>query len=136
MGVDVGRQSRSSNLDSSLSSPREQDCSNSIRVSIHLYLPHAPLTDECSVDHSSYMSTLAADMGAAPSLKDLYNNHGIHVLVAYCLGAAFVSFYRLEGPFKSAEMDEIVTTELWETITRRGLIGNIFMGIVSSSHLV
>jgi hypothetical protein len=48
------------------------------------------------------------------------------------LGAAFGPFYRLTGPFAAPnQMSEIVETELWETITRRGLAGNLFMGIVS-----
>lgn len=55
-------------------------------------------------------------------------------LPALSFGAAFVSFYRLEGPFKSSEVDDIVKTEIWETITRRGLVGNLFMGLVSHSH--
>ncbi|KAI5476837.1 hypothetical protein MNV49_007133 [Pseudohyphozyma bogoriensis] len=82
------------------------------------------------VDHSTYMSTLAKDMGAAPSLSELYCEHGFHVLLTYCFGAAFGSFYRLTGPFKSPEMDYIVKTELWETITRRKLLGNLFMGVI------
>jgi dimethylaniline monooxygenase (N-oxide forming) len=35
------------------------------------------------VDHSSYMSTLAKDIGAAPGLCDLWREYGIHVLVCY-----------------------------------------------------
>ncbi|KAM0756380.1 hypothetical protein T439DRAFT_308852 [Meredithblackwellia eburnea MCA 4105] len=83
------------------------------------------------VDHSSYMSTLAKDMGSAPSLKDLWQHYGLKVLVCYCFGAAFTVFYRLEGPFAAPEMmKEIVENELWETITRRGVAGNLFMGVI------
>ena len=35
------------------------------------------------VDHSTYMSTLAKDIGAAPGLWQLYNEYGLHVLVCY-----------------------------------------------------
>lgn len=35
------------------------------------------------VDHSTYMSTLAKDIGAAPGLWELYREYGLHVLVAY-----------------------------------------------------
>lgn len=35
------------------------------------------------VDHSSYMSTLAKDMGAAPGLWELYSEHGLQVLASY-----------------------------------------------------
>lgn len=45
-------------------------------------------------------------------------------------GAAFPTFYRLTGPFKIAKAREIVETELWDTIKRRGVIGNIFMGVI------
>ncbi|SCZ90765.1 BZ3500_MvSof-1268-A1-R1_Chr1-3g02228 [Microbotryum saponariae] len=83
------------------------------------------------VDHSAYMSTLAKDMGAAPSLLELYNKYGCHVTLCYAFGAAFGPFYRLVGPFAAPEqMREVVTTEIWETITRRGLLGNLFMGVI------
>jgi dimethylaniline monooxygenase (N-oxide forming) len=45
-------------------------------------------------------------------------------------GAAFPTFYRLVGPYKSPKAEEIVKTELWDTIKRRGVIGNIFMGVI------
>lgn len=35
------------------------------------------------VDHSSYMSTLAKDIGAAPGLWELWWEYGTHVLVSY-----------------------------------------------------
>ncbi|KAL8276197.1 hypothetical protein RQP46_011409 [Phenoliferia psychrophenolica] len=82
------------------------------------------------VDYSAYMATLASDMGAAPSLRQLWSEYGFKVLVGYCFGAAFVPYYRLVGPYRAPEMEEIVTGELWETITRRGLLGNLFMGLI------
>jgi len=45
-------------------------------------------------------------------------------------GAAFPTFYRLTGPFRSASAPKIAKTELWDTIKRRGIIGNIFMGVI------
>src|SRR5882762_7613323 len=47
------------------------------------------------VDHSSYMSTLAKDIGAAPGLWELWYLYGLHVLVCYwsvCLRLRAVSF--------------------------------------------
>ncbi|KAI0703545.1 FAD/NAD(P)-binding domain-containing protein [Cytidiella melzeri] len=82
------------------------------------------------VDHGAYMSTLARDIGAAPGLWELFREHGLHVLVCYCFGAAFTTFYRLVGPYRSAQAPNIVKTELWETITRRGLLGNLLMGVI------
>ncbi|KAF8894502.1 FAD/NAD(P)-binding domain-containing protein [Infundibulicybe gibba] len=82
------------------------------------------------VDHSSYISTLAKDIGAAPGLLELWWEYGTHVLVCYCFGAAFTPFFRLVGPFRSTVAPRIITTELWETVTRRGILGNIFMGLI------
>ncbi|KAK4699073.1 hypothetical protein P7C70_g7195, partial [Phenoliferia sp. Uapishka_3] len=100
------------------------------------------------VDYSAYMATLANDMGAAPSIRQLWSDYGIKVLIGYwsveslyfeglhidvlftSFGASFVPYYRLVGPFRAPEMEEIVTGELFETITRRGLLGNLFMGLV------
>jgi hypothetical protein len=45
-------------------------------------------------------------------------------------GAAFPTFYRLVGPYRSSQAEKIVKTELWDTIKRRGVIGNIFMGVI------
>ncbi|KAJ3474853.1 hypothetical protein NLI96_g12218 [Meripilus lineatus] len=82
------------------------------------------------VDHSTYMSTLAKDIGAAPGLWELWREYGTHVLVCYCFGAAFTTFYRLVGPFRSSSAPEIIKTELWDTITRRGVLGNVLMGVI------
>ena len=98
------------------------------------------------VDYSAYMATLAADMEASPTLWQLWSAYGFKVLIGYwfagphhpprtkahqtfhSFGAAFVPYYRLVGPYKSPEMEEIVTTELWETITRRGLVSASDLG--------
>ncbi|KAH7107363.1 FAD/NAD(P)-binding domain-containing protein [Auriculariales sp. MPI-PUGE-AT-0066] len=82
------------------------------------------------VDHSTYMSTLARDIGAAPGLWELWWRYGTHVLVCYCFGAAFTSFYRLVGPCVSPTAPHVVKTEIWETITRRGILGNAVMGLI------
>ena len=88
------------------------------------------------VDHSAYMSTLAKDFGGAPGLRELYMAHGLKVLLVYCFGASFVTFYRLVGPFKSDVAPEITKTELAETILRRGIIlGNLFFGVSSEPEL-
>ncbi|WVQ79764.1 hypothetical protein IAT38_001864 [Cryptococcus sp. DSM 104549] len=95
------------------------------------HLLHSPTGRiQYGVDYSTYMSTLAKDMGSAPSLLGLWWEYGWFVLFVYCFGAAFPTFYRLKGPFKSAQARGIVETELWDTIKRRGVIGNIFMGVI------
>lgn len=35
------------------------------------------------VDHGTYMSTLAKDIGAAPGLWELWKEYGTHVLICY-----------------------------------------------------
>lgn len=82
------------------------------------------------VDHSAYMSTLAKDFGGAPGLLELYRHHGLQILLIYCFGASFVTFYRLMGPFESSVAPEIARTELAETIFRRGYTGNVFFGVI------
>jgi dimethylaniline monooxygenase (N-oxide forming) len=82
------------------------------------------------VDHSAYMSTLAKDMRASPGLLALWSEYGWEVMLVYCFGAAFTSFYRLTGPFKDPAMKGIVQGELKETVMRRGLVGNFFFGLV------
>lgn len=82
------------------------------------------------VDHSAYMSTLAKDFGGAPGLFELWHRHGWRVLLTYCFGASFVTFYRLIGPYESPVAPKITSTELAETILRRGILGNIFFGLI------
>lgn len=77
------------------------------------------------VDHTTYMHTLAADFGGSPALSDLWRTHGAFVTLVYAFSAAFTSHYRLIGPFKSDKAPEVVKTEIWETVTRRGLLGNL-----------
>lgn len=45
-------------------------------------------------------------------------------------GAAFTSFYRLVGPFRSPTSVAVIKTEIWDTITRRGVFGNLLMGVI------
>ncbi|KAF2204514.1 dimethylaniline monooxygenase [Delitschia confertaspora ATCC 74209] len=82
------------------------------------------------VDHSAYMSTLAKDFGGAPGLFHLWRKHGLRILLTYCFGASFVTFYRLVGPFESPDAPRIASTELAETILRRGVLGNLFFGVI------
>lgn len=77
------------------------------------------------------MGTLARHFGDAPGLMELYREHGLRsMLLIYCFGASFVTFFRLLGPFKSPVAPEIARTELAELILRRGIAGNLFFGLV------
>ena len=95
----------------------------------HLLAPENPRIDY-GVDYSAYMATLARDLGGSPQLLALWRTHGLKVSFAYCFGASFVSFYRLLGPFRSAEAPEVAKVELMRTIKRRGVAGNLFFGLI------
>ncbi|KAJ6488553.1 FAD/NAD-P-binding domain-containing protein [Mycena vitilis] len=82
------------------------------------------------IDHYAYVSALAKDIGAAPGLGELWKEYGTKITVCYCLGAAYTSFYRLVGPYRSPLAPQTIKTELWETVTRRGLLGNILLTVV------
>lgn len=101
------------------------------------------------------MAQLAKDMGSAPSLRALWTEYGSFVTflywfvllssatkdnetmeLMYSFGAAFPTFYRLVGPYRSEKAEGIVKTELWDTIKRRGVIGNIFMGVIPMVRFV
>jgi dimethylaniline monooxygenase (N-oxide forming) len=115
------------------------------------HLLHSPTSRiQYGVDYSTYMAQLAKDMGSAPSLRALMVEYGWFVTFLYwyvppsssrlmirevttlmvSFGAAFPTFYRLVGPYRSPQAEKIVKTELWDTIKRRGVIGNIFMGVI------
>ncbi|SPO48109.1 related to flavin-containing monooxygenase [Moesziomyces antarcticus] len=82
------------------------------------------------VDYSSYVSTLARDMGTAPPLAQLWWTYGLKVTLIYCFGAAFPTFYRLLGPYQHPDAKRIVETEIYDTIKRRGVVGNLMMGLI------
>jgi dimethylaniline monooxygenase (N-oxide forming) len=69
-------------------------------------------------------------MGAAPSISELYFQYGLKMLLIYCFGAAFTPFYRLVGPYKSASAPAIIKGEILDVILRRGVIGNLTMGLI------
>lgn len=115
------------------------------------HLLHSPTGRiQYGVDYSTYQAQLARDMGSAPGLVDLWWQHGTFVtLIYWCVprglnmkgwgcsltrslsfGASFPTFYRLTGPYKSDVAPQIVKTEICDTIARRGVAGNIFMGVI------
>ena len=58
-------------------------------------------------------------------LTELVHVHGLWITFIYAFGAAFTPFYRLLGPWRDAQAPEIARTELYDTIKRRGLGGNV-----------
>ncbi|KAI8905368.1 hypothetical protein DFJ77DRAFT_484481 [Powellomyces hirtus] len=93
-------------------------------------LPTASGRISYGVDHSAYTYQLAVDMKAAPSLLQGDLLRTPRLLAAYCLCAAFTPLFRLVGPFRWDGAAEIVTGELWETVARRGVLGNLFMTVL------
>lgn len=89
-----------------------------------------PLPDariKYGVDHESYAYQLALDMNSAPGLTDIIGllsltHKSWRLLVIWALGAHFNTKFRLQGPWKwHGAQDLLVSTEFWETITRRPL---------------
>lgn len=75
------------------------------------------------VDYGNYMHQLAAEMGAAPSLLTLARRSP-RALLAYCLGQAYVVFFRLQGPYASPAAWQVASNELYQPVVRRGLFAN------------
>lgn len=98
----------------------------------HYHLLRSPTARiQYGVDYSSYVYQLATDMNATPSpLFDLLPTYGIKTTLSYCLGAAFPVYFRLVGPWKWEGAKAVADGELWETILRRGPIGNLMMGVI------
>jgi dimethylaniline monooxygenase (N-oxide forming) len=69
-------------------------------------------------------------MGTAPPLAELLWTYGLKVTLIYCFGAAFPTFYRLLGPYRHPDAKRIVETEIYDTIRRRGVVGNLMMGLI------
>mmetsp|Transcript_24450 Transcript_24450/g.78905 ORF Transcript_24450/g.78905 Transcript_24450/m.78905 type:complete len:597 (+) Transcript_24450:51-1841(+) len=75
------------------------------------------------VDYGNYMHQLAAEFGAAPAVSQLARRP--RVLLAYCLGQAYISFFRLVGPFAHDKAWEVSATELFAPVRQRGLGTNL-----------
>ena len=69
------------------------------------------------VDFGNYMHQLAAEMGAAPTLAALARSP--KALVAWSLGQAYVTFFRLVGQLSGEEHWEVASGELYRPGGRR-----------------
>ena len=66
---------------------------------------------------------LSTEIGAAPTITDLLLTP--KALIAYSLGQAYVSFFRLVGPFASKKAGwDVAEGELFEPVVSRGLWAN------------
>uniref|UniRef100_A0A7S0LD88 Flavin-containing monooxygenase n=2 Tax=Coccolithus braarudii TaxID=221442 RepID=A0A7S0LD88_9EUKA len=75
------------------------------------------------VDYGNYMHQVASEFGASPTLTTLCRSPC--ALAAYCLGQAYISFFKLQGPFESAAAWRVSRTELLQPVIQRGLAANV-----------
>ncbi|RHZ46422.1 uncharacterized protein CDV56_104747 [Aspergillus thermomutatus] len=74
------------------------------------------------VEHDAYAYQLACDVGGAASFLEALSR-GWRVWVVWALGACPNTKFRLVGPWKWGGAEEVIKTELFATVKRRG---NIF----------
>ena len=76
------------------------------------------------------MYQLAKDMGSTPSVypPDPVFRKNPKLLLIYAMSASFNTCFRLVGPYAWDGAADVMRGEIWETVTRRGAIGNIVMG--------
>lgn len=93
------------------------------------------------VEHDSYAYQLAKDMDIAPSFTEVLKiacrtKKGWRLPYIWAGGASFNAKFRLKGMWKWDGAAEVLTGELWQTITRReGLFGNIPLSIIPMIYL-
>ena len=76
------------------------------------------------------MHDLARDIGAAPSLF-CWLWKSPRVAMAYALGQAYITFFRLEGPFATASAKSISERELFRPVADRKIAANaLFVAII------
>ena len=106
-------------------------------------LGNHPRTDDIAVDYGIYMHKLAEEIGAVPSATDfIFNLPGISIsdgikgLFSYAYGQAYVSFFRLVGPFACKGMSRVVCAELYTAVSHRGWWLNAVFVLTSSLFAV
>jgi len=93
------------------------------RATYRLLSPNAR-TGSYGVDYGAYMHDLARDIGAVPSVEHwIFKNW--RVAVAYALGQAYTTFFRLEGPYVHPKAEQISETELYSPVVTRPLASNV-----------
>ncbi|KAH7155181.1 hypothetical protein B0J13DRAFT_219844 [Dactylonectria estremocensis] len=93
------------------------------------------------VEHDSYAYQLAKDMEIAPSFTEVLKlsfgtPKGWRLPYIWAAGASLNTKFRLRGPWKWDGAGEVLTGELWQTISRReGLFGNVPLSIIPIIYL-
>jgi dimethylaniline monooxygenase (N-oxide forming) len=108
----------------------------------HFRLLHPPdARVSYGVEHDSYAYQLAKDMDGAPSFTEVIKTacvtrNGWRLPWVWAAGSSFNAKFRMRGPWKDDGAAEILTGEMWETITRRkGLFGNFPIGVLPMIYL-
>ena len=70
------------------------------------------------VDYESYVYQLALDIGNAPGFLDVVPM-GWKTLLTRALGGNLITKFRLVGPWKWEGAQQVMETEVWDTVTRR-----------------
>jgi dimethylaniline monooxygenase (N-oxide forming) len=77
------------------------------------------------------MHEVAGDIGAAPDILDRRMLANPRVLTSYCLGQAYITFFRLQGPFAHEKAWEVSANELFEPVVDRGMFSNaVFLSLI------
>lgn len=71
------------------------------------------------VDHESYAYQLALDMGSAPKMSHVMRK-GYKVFYAWAMGSNFNPKFRMIGPWKSDDAEDIMRDELYNVVKRSG----------------
>lgn len=103
----------------------------------HYRIIHAPdARVNYGVEHDSYAYQLAKDIDGAATFTEvlkiaLRTKKGWRLPYIWAAGASFNTKFRMKGPWKWEGAGEVMTGELWETISRReGLFGKDFISVL------
>ncbi|KAL6804241.1 hypothetical protein J3E68DRAFT_392882 [Trichoderma sp. SZMC 28012] len=108
----------------------------------HYRIIHAPdARVSYGVEHDSYAYQLAKDIDGAPTFSEVLKmafrtKNGWRLPYIWAAGASFNTKFRMRGPWKWEGACEVMTGELWETISRReGLFGNVPLSVIPMVYL-
>lgn len=90
---------------------------------------HCSRVEHYSVDYGAYMHDLARDIGCVPGVL-AWLSTSPRVAVGYALGQAYVSYFRLDGPFRCGTSRVVCDGELWRPVIARGVIANFVFVVV------
>ena len=92
-------------------------------------LGNSTRTGDYSCDFGAYMHDLGREIGCNPTLgRWLWESP--RVALAYSLGQAYVTFFRLEGPFKQSSARQISETELLAPVWARPWATNLVFALI------